>query len=60
MKTKNSMKKDELNQTIEKQLGEKLGENEKKILEIISKNIHTTVKELSQDIGISETAIEII
>lgn len=54
------MKKDELNQTIEKQLGEKLGENEKKILEIISKNIHTTVKELSQDIGISETAIEII
>ncbi len=38
-------------------LGEKLGENEKKILEIILKDSHITTKELSQDIGISETAI---
>ena len=39
-------------------LGEKLGENELKILELISNNNHISAKELSQNIGISETAVE--
>ena len=51
-----SLKKKAL-QGVEK-LGEKLGENEKKILEFISQNKNITTKELSKEIGISTTAIE--
>ncbi len=39
-------------------LGEKLGENEEKILEIISKNRYVTIDELSHQLKISTTAVE--
>lgn len=39
-------------------LGEKLGENQKRILEIINNNSHITLIQLSKTIGISQTAIE--
>ncbi|MEA3342532.1 MAG: HTH domain-containing protein, partial [archaeon] len=39
-------------------LGEKLGENETKILDMILKNKYISAKQLSESIGISTTAIE--
>jgi ATP-dependent DNA helicase RecG len=42
----------------EEKLGEKLGENQAKILEIISNNNYVTIPELSKQLDISETAIE--
>ena len=42
----------------EEKLGEKLGENERKILEMVLKNKYISAKELSENIGISETALE--
>lgn len=39
-------------------LGEKLGENQKKILEIINKNKFISIIELSKELEISTTAIE--
>jgi ATP-dependent DNA helicase RecG len=39
-------------------LVEKLGENEKRILEIIAKNRFVTIPELSKILGISTTAVE--
>lgn len=39
-------------------LGEKLGENELAIVKEISKDLKTTISELSQVVGISTTAIE--
>lgn len=44
--------------TSEKKLGEKLGENEIKILEFASKNKYITTKELAKKIGIITTAID--
>ena len=41
-----------------KKLGEKLGENEIKILKLIEDNKHITTKELSEHIKISTTAID--
>ena len=45
-------------EAMEKKLGEKLGENEKGILEIIAKNRFVTIPELSKLLGISTTAVE--
>jgi len=42
----------------EKKLGEKLGENQNKILESIIKNKFVTIPELSRMLGISTTAVE--
>ena len=39
-------------------MGEKLGENEKRILEIINKNKFITIPELSKTLDISTTAVE--
>lgn len=39
-------------------LGDKLGENQKRILEIVKDNPHITLAQLSKIIGISQTAIE--
>lgn len=39
-------------------MGEKLGENEIKILESISSNPHITIKQLSKELQISTTAVE--
>jgi len=39
-------------------LGEKLGENEEKILEIILKDKFVTISELSKSLNISTTAVE--
>ena len=43
---------------IRRKLGEKLGENEKRILEIINKNKFITIPELSKTLDISTTAVE--
>ncbi|MFO7992030.1 MAG: winged helix-turn-helix transcriptional regulator [Thermoplasmata archaeon] len=42
----------------EEKLGERLGENEEKILESISIDPHITIKELSEELKISTTAVE--
>jgi len=39
-------------------LGEKLGENQVKIIEAISGNSKVTIDEMSESIGISTTAVE--
>ena len=39
-------------------MGEKLGENENSILEIVAKNKFITIPELSKMLGISTTAVE--
>lgn len=39
-------------------LGEKLGENQKRILELLSSNSLLTIKELAETLGISTTAVE--
>jgi len=39
-------------------LGEKLGENEIRILESISSNPHITIKQLSEELQISTTAVK--
>ena len=39
-------------------LGERLGENEMSIIDMIGEDAHVTIEELSQEIGISTTAIE--
>jgi len=42
----------------QKKLGEKLGENEKRIIEFVVKNKFVTIPELSKLLGISTTAVE--
>ena len=44
--------------TAQEKLGEKLGENEKGILELIAKNRFITIPELSTMLGISTTSVE--
>jgi len=39
-------------------LGEKLGENQKRILQLLSSNALLTIKELAEILGISTTAVE--
>lgn len=39
-------------------LGERLGENETKILKAISVNTQTTIKAMAEEIGLSTTAVE--
>jgi len=41
-------------------LGERLGENEVKFLESISSDPHITIKQLSEKLQISTTAVEIL
>ncbi len=43
---------------IPKKLGERLGENQEKILALINKNRFITIPELSRDLKISTTAVE--
>ena len=39
-------------------MGEKLGENEEKILDIINKDVFVTISDISKSLGISTTAVE--
>jgi ATP-dependent DNA helicase RecG len=40
------------------ELGEKLGENQRKIMEIMRKNEYVTIQELAHQLTISETAVQ--
>ena len=48
---------EKLGETVEKN-GERLGENQKNIVQLMQKNSHITIPELSEQIKISETAIQ--
>ena len=43
---------------IKKQLGDKLGDNEWKIIEIVWENPSASIPEMAEKIGISTTAVE--
>jgi ATP-dependent DNA helicase RecG len=47
-----------LHRDVTEKLGEKLGENQKKIIELMQNNSFVTISELSEQIQISETAIQ--